>query len=90
VNTTTTITTTVLQPFDQDYPGEPVQEETFTYSHLFWSSIILICFIHLLWSMLSSLFNLQAWQSLHNLSPSFLWSTSWSGTLPFILHTFSY
>jgi len=26
----------------------------------------------------------------HNLSPSFLWSTSWSGTLHFILHTFLY
>jgi len=25
---------------------------------------------------------------LHNLSPSFLWSTSWSGILHFILHTF--
>ena len=24
----------------------------------------------------------------HNLSPSFLWSTSWPGTLHFILHTF--
>jgi len=24
----------------------------------------------------------------HNLSPSFLWSTSWRGTLHFILHTF--
>ena len=26
--------------------------------------------------------------SLHNLCPSFLWSTSWSGTLHFILNTF--
>jgi len=25
---------------------------------------------------------------LHNLFPSFLWSTSWPGTLPFICHTF--
>jgi len=24
----------------------------------------------------------------HNLSPSFLWSTSWPGTIHFILHTF--
>jgi len=32
-----TTTTTILQPFVQDYPGEPVPEETFTnslYSHL--------------------------------------------------------
>jgi len=27
--------------FIQDYPGEPVPEETFTHSHLSWSSIIL-------------------------------------------------
>ena len=46
----------------------------------------LICFIHLRGSMASSLFNLRAWQSFfHNLSPSFLWSTSWPGTLHFIL-----
>ena len=57
--------------FVWDNPGEPVPEETFTHSHL-------ICFIHLLWSMASSLFNPPAWQSFfHNLSPSFLWSTSY-------------
>ena len=41
--------------------------------------------------MASSLFNLRAWQAdslFPNLSPSFLWSTSWPGTLHFILHTF--
>jgi len=27
----TTTTTTVLQPFVRDYPGEPVPEETFTH-----------------------------------------------------------
>jgi len=49
----------------------------------------LICFLHLLWSMASSLFNLCAWQSfLHNLSPSFHRSTSWLGTVHFTLHTF--
>ena len=37
----------------------------------------------------SQLFNLHAWQSfLHNPSPGPLWSSSWSGTLRFILHTF--
>jgi len=30
----TTTTTTVLQLFVWDYPGEPVPEETFTHSHL--------------------------------------------------------
>jgi len=34
-------TTTVLRPFVRDYPGELVPEETFTYSHLLWASIIL-------------------------------------------------
>jgi len=29
---TTTTTTTILQPFVRDYPGEPVPEETFTHS----------------------------------------------------------
>jgi len=30
--------TTALQTFVQDYPGEPVPEETFTHSLLSWSS----------------------------------------------------
>ena len=50
----------------------------------------LICFLHLLWSMASSLFNLCAWVFFHNLSPSFLWSASWLRTLHFIFHTFLY
>jgi len=45
-----------------------------------------ICFLHLLWSMAFALFNLHAWFFLHDLSPRPLWSTSWSGTLHFILH----
>ena len=36
-----TTTTTVLQPFFRDYPGEPVPEETFNHPHLSWSSTIL-------------------------------------------------
>jgi len=36
--TITTATTTVLRPFIRDYPGEPVTEETFTHSHLSWST----------------------------------------------------
>jgi len=37
--------------FCQDNQGEPIAEETFTHSHLSWSS--LICFLHLLWSTAS-------------------------------------
>jgi len=49
----------------------------------------IICFLHLLRSMSSSLFNF-ACQTVffYNLSPSFLWSTSSPGTLHFILHLF--
>jgi len=39
IHTTTTIT--ILRPFVQDYLSELVPEETFTHSHLSWSSIIL-------------------------------------------------
>jgi len=53
--------------------------------HSSWSSIIPICFLHLLWHVASSVFNPHALQSF---STSFLWSTSWPGTLHFILHTF--
>ena len=53
------LTTTVLWPFFRDYPDEPV----------------FISFLHLLWSIASILFNVHAWQSLHNLSPSPVWST---------------
>jgi len=39
---------------------------------------------HILWNLIrsvaSSLFNPRAWVFFHNLSPSFLWSTSWPGT----------
>ena len=49
----------------------------------------LISFLHLLWSTACSLFNLHAWQSLSTISfQVFFWSTSWPGTLHFILHTF--
>jgi len=60
---------THIQPFysSLDFvwnnPGEPVPEETFTHSHPSWSSNIPICFLHLLRSMASSLFNPCALQS---------------------------
>jgi len=74
--------------FVQNNPGEPVPEETFTHSHPSWSSNIPICFLHLQdpWH---PLYSIRALYSLfNNLSPCFLWSTSWPGTLHFILHTF--
>jgi len=60
-------------------PGEPVPEETFTHSHLSWSSIIPYLLppsitIHgIQFTCLTVFF--------HNLSPSFFWSTSWPGTI---------
>jgi len=54
--------------FVRDNPGEPVPEETFTHSHSLWSSIIPICFLHLLRSMASSLFNPRALQSFSTIS----------------------
>jgi len=54
--------------FVRDNPGEPVPEETYTHSHSSWSSIIPICFLHLLRSMASSLFNPCALQSFSTIS----------------------
>jgi len=49
-----------------------------------------ICFLHLMQSAASSLFNNYVTEQslLYNLCPCFLWSTSWSGTVDFILYTF--
>ena len=71
------------------YPGELAPEETLTHSHLSCSSAIFYqlppsTMIH---SILPDQFKCMTDFS-HNLSPSPLWSTSWSGTLCFILHTF--
>jgi len=84
-------TPTILQPFFQDYLDEPVSEETFTHSHLSWSSTIFYQLLSsiLLRSIASSLFNLCAWQSFCTTSLQVLFgSTSWPGTLQFILHGF--
>jgi len=67
--------------------GETVPE-TVTYSCLSWSSIIpyLLPPSVMIHGILPVQFMcLTAF--FHNLSPSFLWSTSWPGTLHFILHT---
>jgi len=70
--------------FVRDNPGEPVPEETFTHSHLSWSSVIpyllpLSITIH---SILPVQFTCLT-DYFHNLSPRYLWSTSWPGTLNF-------
>jgi len=64
-------------------------QKTFTHSHLSWSPIILdlippSTMIHII--ILVQFTCLAVF--LHNLCPSPLWSTSQSGTLHFILHTF--
>ena len=81
-------TTIVLWPFVRDYPGEPVPEETFTHPPS-WSS--------------SNLYQLLPSKTIHsilpvqitclavflpNLSPCPVWSTSWSGAVHLIFHTF--
>jgi len=76
--------------FVWDNPGEPVPEETFTHSHSSWSQSSQSAFsiyydpwhpsysIHVLYSLF------------HNLSPSFLWSTSWPGTsTSYCIHFFT-
>ena len=47
-----------------------------------------ITFLHLQWSMASSLFSLRAWQSSQTTSFQVLWSSPWSWTLNFILRVF--
>ena len=73
----------------RDNLGEPVPEETFTHSHLSWSSVI--PYLLLPSTMIHDIIPVQFTYLTvfsHNLSPSFLWATSWPGTLNFILHTF--
>jgi len=74
-----------------DNLGEAVPEETFTNSHLLWSSIIPY--------LLPSSFTIHGILPVqvtcltvffHNISSSFLWSTTWLVTLHFIIDTFLY
>ena len=74
--------------FVRDNPGEPVPEETFTHPHLSLSSVV----AYLLYPsiMIHGILPVQftcLTVFFHNLCPSFLWSTSWPGTLHFILHS---
>ena len=81
-------TTTVSRPFVGDYPGESVPEETLTHPSS-WSSSNLYQLLPS--TMIHSIFLVQITCLaifLHNLSPCPLWSTSWSGALHLIFHTF--
>ena len=77
-----------LMAFVRDNPGRPVPEETLTHSHPTWSPDILhhlppftaiqgILFVHFMCLTILSDY----------LCPGPLWSSSWSWTLNFILHT---
>jgi len=88
VNCSQHTTTTVLRPFGRDYPGEPVPEETLTHPPSRSSSNLyqllpstMIHSILLVQNPCLAIF-------LHNLFPCPLWSTSWSGALHLIFHTF--
>jgi len=73
--------------FFWDNLGKPEPEETCTHSHLSWSSIIpyLLPPSIMIHGILSVQFtSLTVFFHNHNLSPSFLWSTSWPGTLNLI------
>jgi len=66
----------------QIYENRPVPEETFTHSHLSWSSIISYLLhpsttVHGILPVQSACLTVF----FHNLSPSFIWSTFWPGTL---------
>jgi len=75
--------------FVWDNPGEPVPEETFTHSHLLWSSVIpyLLSPTIMIHGILPVQFTCLT-VFFHNLSPSFLWSTSWPGILTQSLSSF--
>ena len=81
--------TTVLQ-LSGFCPGQPRWAGTrLTHSHLSWLPIVpyLLPPSIMIHGILSVQFTCLT-VFFHNLTPSFLWSTSWSGTLHFIFHTF--
>jgi len=85
---TTSTTTTVLRPFVRHYPVEPVPEETSTHPPSWLSSNL---YQLLPSTMIHSILLVQITCLaifLHNLFPCLLWSTTWSGTLHLIFHTF--
>jgi len=78
--------TTVLHSLNN--PGELEPEETCTHSHL---SLVInhpLSASSIYYDPWHPPCSIYMPDSLFPLSPSFLWSTSWPGTLHFILHTF--
>jgi len=74
--------------FVWDNPGEPVLEKTSTHSHLLCLSVVPYLLLPSI--MIHGILPVQftcLTVFFHNLSPRFFWSTSWPGTLHFILHT---
>jgi len=77
--------------FVRDNPGEPVPKETFTHSYLSWSSIVPYLLhpsitIHGILPLQSTCLTVF----FNNLSPSFLWSTSWPGpSTSYSIHFFT-
>ena len=87
--TTTTTTTTALQSFVQDYPGEPVPEETLTHPPSLSSSSLYqllpsttICSILPVQITCLAIF-------LHNLSPCPLWSGALQDSTSYSIHFFT-
>jgi len=75
-NTNTNTTVLWLSDFAQDYPGEPVPEQTFIHSHVLWSSVIPYLLppsikIHGIFPVQYTCLTIF----FHNHSPSSLWST---------------
>jgi len=88
VNQQTKQQTTVLRLFVRDYPGEAVPEETLTHPPS-WSSSNLYQLLPS--TTIHSILTVQITCLaifLHNLFPCPVWSTSWSGALHLIFHTF--
>jgi len=57
--------------------------------HLSWSSVTLVCFLCILQSIASSLFNLHAWQSFSTICKfSLVYLSAWHPPLHAVLHTF--
>jgi len=73
----TTTTTIALQLFVRHYPVEPVAEEIFTHSHIFWSSTVLYLLppSNMIRSVLLVQF-MYLTVFLHHLCPGPPWSTS--------------
>jgi len=87
-NPHTTTMTVILRPVVWDYPGEPVPAETFTHPP-FWSSSNLYELLPC--TTIHSILPVQIMCLaifLHNFYPHPLWSTSWSGAIHLIFHTF--